>query len=28
QLGMSTEEMTGEISRRVEILKWMQKNKV
>jgi flagellar protein FlaI len=28
QLGMSTEEMTGEISRRVEILKWMHKNKI
>ena len=28
QLGMSKEEMTGELSRRVEILKWMHKNKI
>jgi len=28
QLGMSTEEMAGEISRRVEILKWMHKNNI
>jgi len=28
QLDMSTEEMTGEISRRVEILKWMHKNNI